>query len=130
MKKVLLIMAALLLFAATPSRADVSDAISKIPDMKQGIVYDVDTNEFQYITTTPIMEKYGVTLEAGYASENALVGVISYKLLELKDYVSLPLLDLIELNLGYSVGVKRIGSGGGNNEYMHGPSLTLINVKF
>jgi len=120
-------MVAVLLCLATISHADVT---VKLPDMKQGIVYDVDTNDFKYVTTTPVVELKGLTLEAGYASEDALVGVISYKLLELKDYIDLPILDLVELNVGYTVGVKRIGSGAGNNEFMHGPSLTLLNVKF
>ena len=70
-----------------------------------------------------------------YSSNDKAVGVVSYQLATLKDLgVTLPVLDLVEFNLGYHVGYGRIqlndGMDNGNNEVTHGPSLTLLNIKF
>jgi len=59
---------------------------------------------------------------------------LSYELLKLKNYISLPILDLIEFNAGVYGGYGRIALGAGNakdnNEWDMGFSVTLISVKF
>lgn len=118
------------------AKAEVSigDTIKKIPALKQGVAYSLIDSNFSYLSTIELAKWRGLTLEAGYSSSDKAVAVISYELLKLKDYINLPVLDLIEFNLGVYGGVSRIAIGLGNakdnNEWDAGISATLIKVKF
>jgi len=115
----------------------ISETAKKIPALKQGIAYSIPDADFCYLSTIEIANKFGVSLEAGYSSKDKAVLVASYKILELKNYVNVPLLDLIEANVGAYYGFGRIDLGindrdnmEGNNEVDYGVSLTLLKVKF
>lgn len=111
----------------TESTIDISTILEKLPGMKQGIAYSLDDSKIKYLSTIEVASWKGVTLEGGYASDNALVGVLSYNLIKAKDYIKLPILDLLELNVGTYIGYKRLGGG---NEFDYGVSATMLNVKF
>ena len=80
-----------------------------------------------------VVKKGKVGLELGYSSSDSLVGVVSVSLVELKDYVSLPILDLLECNVGAYAGYGRISKDRDNvleGEFDYGVSATLINLKW
>lgn len=108
---------------------DIGDEIQKIPDLKQGVVYSFDSDNFKYCSTTDLIRKKGVSLEGGIVPvDNEVIAVVSYEVAKLKDYnVTVPILNLIEFNVGGFGGIKNIGE---DNEADYGLSLTLINVKF
>jgi len=133
MKKLLLV-GLIMLFAGTAmAQLDVTDTLSKFP-LKQGVAYDVDNYKVSYISTIEVANYKNISLEVGYSSVDDIIGVISLPIIKLKDFVNIPIIDLIEFNIGYYIGYSRIdlcdGMGQGNNEFVHGPSLTLLNVKF
>ena len=92
--------------------------------------FNLHQGEWNYIFTIEAARWKGITFEVGYSSQQKIVAVGSYQVLKLKDYVDIPILDLIEFNLGYYIGFDRIGVTNGNSEFTHGPSLTLIKFKF
>lgn len=125
------------------SRAEslsLTDQFKKFPALKTGIAWDVEDSQMNYLSTIEIVKWKGLALEAGYAGAqentgNKAVAVISYQLLKLKDLgVTLPILDLVEFNVGMYAGYGKIHIGEfqneGNNEFSWGPSLSLINIKF
>lgn len=114
------------------AQLDLLETAKKVPDLKQGIAFSLIDNQVNYLSTAQIAEWKGISLEGGYAGTakdtgNKVVAVISYPLLKLKNYISLPVLDLIELNLGVYAGYGRIL---GSNEFDAGISGTAINLKF
>lgn len=115
---------------------NITEVLQKIPELKQGVMYSVLDKEVNYISTFKVLEWKNIGFEAGYAYDNSLVGVVSYPFFKMKDFgVTIPVLDLIECNLGVGVGIKRLNveqdmSGSGNNEFDFGITATLINVKF
>jgi len=127
-----LVMLAVLFFAVSLSYADnlsLGEVLQKVPPLKQGIMYEVADCKIEYLSTLEVASWKNITLEAGYTQENTIIGVISYPILKLKDLgVNLPILDLVELNIGYGVGVDELFTR--ECELKHGPTLTLINVKF
>lgn len=135
MKKLLLTI--MMLFICMPVFAeniDISSILDKI-ELKQGIAYDLEEKEVVYLSTCSLLKWKNLGLEAGYASNDKAVAVASYRLGGLKDLgIEMPILDLLEANIGYHVGFGRIdiddGFGDGNNELSHGPTLTLINLKW
>ena len=115
---------------------DISETLGKTGnllekvDLKQGIAYDVASDEIDYLSTIEIAKYKDIALEVGYSAKQKVVAAVSIPVLALRDYIALPILDLVEFNFGYFVGFDRIGISDGNNEFVHGPSVTLIKVKF
>ena len=142
MNKLKIIIALLLVIGVTYNMAQagelsLSDTAKKIPALKQGVAYSIPDADFCYLSTIEIINKFGVSLEAGYSSKDKIVAVASYKLLELKNYVNIPLLDLVEANIGVYYGFGRLqldlndrDNMEGNNQSDFGISLTLLKVKF
>ena len=103
----------------------------KLPALKEGVMYSVPDCEIYYISTAQIFEYKGISIEGGYSPKDMAIGTISYSILKVKDLgINVPIIDLIELNVGITAGIKRIGTGDSNNEFDWGPSLTLINIKY
>ena len=108
------------------------DVINKLPEFKQGIIYSIDHQEFNYVSTTELIEWQGLTLEGGHALPDSLIVVVSYRIGGLKDLgVNIPILDLVELNLGYYVGINDVDFEEKLDvEFDHGISATLLKIKF
>ena len=128
-----------IVFLMTPpvcAELKLSEVLDKLPVMKQGIGYDIaESDGLNFISTLELAKWKGISLEAGYSTTDKVVGVVSYQLLRLKDLgVTLPVLDLLEANLGFYLGFSRVqlndGFENGNNEPSYGPSLTLISTKW
>jgi len=99
------------------------DIIKKIPDLKAGVGYSFVDNDVKDLYTTEIIAKDGFALEGGYTNSFAIIAG-SYKLLKLADYIDLPILDLIEANIGLYGGINADLEGD------YGASATFLNVKF
>jgi len=130
MKNVLFVAVISLLFVGTSvaGSLDISDTLSKIPSLKQGAMYDLAGDDILYLSTMQIVSYKNIALEGGYASDDKIVAVVSYPVISLKDFgVAVPIVELIELNVGFGIGVRDIGS---KNEFAYGPTVTLINVNF
>lgn len=136
MKRVVIgLIAVLMIVGIAQAEINIPDTLKNLPTMKQGFGFSLIDNEFSSLTTLEILNWKGLTLEAGYNTKDAAVGVISYQLINLKRLgVNIPILDLIEFSPGAYVGYKRIGIGNGNakdnNEFDFGISATLISLKF
>jgi hypothetical protein len=137
----LLVFCLISLPAFSMSLDDLKGAISKLPELKQGLGYSFLDSDFHYLSTAEIVSYKNFTLEAGMSFKqfegddtdrpNMPIVVIGYDIVKLRDLgVKIPILDKIEANLGIYAGCGRIGSGGGNNEFDYGASLTIINLDF
>lgn len=110
----------------------IGDSLKKIPALKQGIGYSLKNSNIEYLTTIELANYKGIALEAGYTSQDKVIGVISYPILKLKDLgVTVPILDLVEANAGLFYGFGRINIMELDTaEDTYGVSLTLLKVKF
>ena len=135
MKKLLVMVCLFTLIGIGVAKADelsIGDSLKKIPGLKQGIGFSFKDHDFDYLTTIELAKFKGVSLEVGYSAKDEAIGVASYEIAKLKDYgVTLPILDLVELNLGGYAGYGRISvSKVISPRFDYGLSLTLITVKF
>jgi hypothetical protein len=121
---------------ASAESLSVTDTLKKIPALKAGVGYSLIDNKINALSTVELARWKGITLEAGIAGDAdstdwKAIGVISYDLLKLKNYVDLPILNLIEFQPGLYA-----GAGGLNlhrimeSEIDAGVSLTLVNIKW
>lgn len=105
-----------------------TELIKKLPDMKQGVAYSFVEDEFEYINTIKIANKFGLNVEVGYASESKLLVALTGDIVELKDYINLPILDLVKLNIGLYYAIDRINNLGSSEDY--GATATFLEFKF
>jgi hypothetical protein len=139
MKKLILI--AVFAFYATIASAEslsLTDALKKLPGVKQGAAYSVIDSKFNYLSTIDVAKYKGFNLEIGAAYDSERTGVkaialVSYDLLKVKDVVNLPILDLIEFRPGVGLAYGRIegfedGDLKGEGDVL--VTLSVINIKF
>ena len=122
----------MLLPAASMAETTPVDLLKKVPSIKTGIGYSIVDSKINFLSTFTVAEYKNFNLELGYAgdSENSgdkVIAVVSYKVIALRDYLSVPVLDLIECNIGAYYGVGNIGAG---NEQDYGATATAIKWKF
>jgi hypothetical protein len=134
MKKLILMVMALCLISSV-AFADslvVGDTIKKLPALKQGIGYSIKNSNIEYLSTLEVANYKGVSIEAGYSSQDKVVAVLSYKILKLKDLgVSLPILDLMYFLPGIYLGYGLINSQEiDRSKLTYGVSITLLDIKF
>jgi len=131
MKKLILalVMVGLLVGQVSAASLDLGDELEKLPDMQQGIFYDFEDNEIEYMTSIKVAEWNDINLEIAYSSEDAVLGVISYNLIALKDIIEFPILDLIEFAPGVAFGMSRI-EGDLSAEFQWGLTFSFIKVRF
>lgn len=107
---------------------DISSWMEALPDLKQGAVYSVNDKVVKYCSTTNLLVTRYLILEAGAIPiNNEAIIAITYELIKLKDHIDVPILDLIELNIGIYGGIINPMN---TNEFDWGISATAINVKF
>jgi len=133
MKKLALSMLFLFIFAIcgtafAQEAFDVMDVLGSMPPMKQGVAYSFLDKEFNYTSTFVVKEWKDFSIEAGYNSKQAIIGAVAIDLLALKDYTSIPILDLLRLDVRLYGGYKRLGITEGNNEIDYGVGWTIIKV--
>lgn len=107
---------------------DIGKWIESLPAAKQGIAFSVVDSEINYLTTVEIFNYKIASIEAGYSSNEKLVGVFSVKGLKIKDYVNVPILNLIEFNPGVYLGFDRINRMQSGTDW--GISATFLEIKF
>ena len=132
-KKWLVALVAVLMMVGV-ARADslsIGETIKQIPGLKQGIAYSILDSEISYLSTIELVNWKGLALEAGYSSTDKAVAVLSYELLKAKDYINIPILDLIEFRPGIYCGYGSINMQEiDRSEIDYGISATILSVKF
>ena len=136
MKKLIMALAIALLIAVPAQAQNINwdDIVEKIPVTNQAVVYSLDSNEFGYAITVDVLKfdiwKTAIGIDVGYAFDDRVVALASVKLVELKDYIEIPILEWIAIEPFVYVGVGRIGEGGGNNEFDKGLGCKFLSVDF
>jgi len=124
MKKLLLMILALMLITSGIAFAEIT--------WKSGVGYSIADSKMNFLSTVELAKWKELTIEGGYAgsqenTQDKLIAVISYPLIKAGQYIDLPILDLVECNLGVYGGFGRLT---GSNEFDYGISATFLNIKF
>lgn len=122
---------AVLMLAPTMAMADaisIINTLKQLPDLKQGVAFDLTENEFNYLSTVGVLKYGDFGLNAGYSADNKLVATFNYDIGGLKKLgIDTPITNLIDLSVGFYAGYGRIT---GDNEFSYGPTVSVINVRF
>lgn len=98
-------------------------------EWQQAVLYSFDQHDIHYGSLVTLVKKGKVSLDVGYSPKQEMIGAISIDLLQMKDYVSIPILDLIKFEPCVYVGVDRIEQDL-SAEYDFGVGAKLLEVKF
>lgn len=142
MKKFLMLAVMLFLcagYANAQEEKKFSGLLDKV-SWKQGVAWSLQESTMNALSTVEIIkfEKYvkGLTFEVGTAGDGddsdwKLVVVMSYPLLNLKEKgVTIPILDLVDANVGAWFGAGHLNKDMMNSRSDYGVSLSLLNFKW
>lgn len=140
MRKVICLVVAMLLIGSVvmAQELSISETVKKIPALDNGGYYSLLDARFNYSGTFKLLqtkdEKFA--LNAGYAGKaketlDKVIITVSGSLLKLKDYVNVPILDLISFDPYIAVGYGRINIKElDNSQFDLGIGANIIKVKF
>lgn len=142
MFKKLLLLAALLILpslsnaqtATSTNGIDISTIISKLT-LHEAVGYDVKSGNMTAYTSADLLDWNGFALSGGYSTSSAVMASLDWDLGGFNKLgITSPLLSIIDLRIGFMVGVSNISSAGSGtaerNKLCFGPEATLISVKF
>lgn len=124
MKRLIFLIIAILILIPGIAKAELA--------LKSGIGFSLVDSKVNFLSTVELLKWKGLAIEAGYAgdsekTQDKMIAAVSYSLIKLSDYVELPVLDLIECNVGLYAGIGRLF---GSDEFDYGASATLLKIKF
>jgi len=138
MKKLFLVLGMYFLFIGSFAFADsltISDLLDKA-ELKQGIGYSFTNHEVEYLSIFDLAEWKDFNLGLGYSSENSVIATLTYPLFSLKEKgVTIPILDLVELEIGLYGGFSRlenfdVTNGDNKPGWNFGGVLKILSIKF
>lgn len=125
-----IITTALCLILASCAQAEpfsIGETLKRMP-LQQGVVYSLRDSEFSHVSTAILAEKWNIGLEVGYMDSGKLVGAVSYKLLDMKDYVTLPIIKELTFRPGIYAATDEIDTGSPKFDY--GVSFTILSLSW
>lgn len=105
----------------------IGETLKRMP-LQQGVVYSLRDSEISHVSTAILAEKWNIGLEAGYMDSGKLVGAVSYKLLDMKNYVTLPIIKELTFRPGIYAATDEIDTGRPKLDY--GVSLTVLSLSW
>ena len=108
------------------------DELKKFPALNQCVIFSVDNKETQYASTITLASlfKERVNLDIGWTPKQEVITAISYKLVEVKDYINFPILKYIVIEPMVYIGWDRLGVTHAQNEFDWGAGCKVLEVKF
>lgn len=114
------------------------DVVKKVPATYQGAFYNFVDNKFDYAAYIELASYKNIQLTAGYLvsndlelKNNAILAGLNYNVGGLKDLgIDLPVLNLVDLNVGLSVAGFNLDKGNDKVKCRLGATCSIIKVKF
>jgi len=135
-KQIVLAVMVMFLMVGIVQAQGLTDIIERLPEMNQTVIYSLDQEEFEYATTTPVanwtIANVPIEIDAGYSPSKLALVSITTSLLTLKDYVNIPILSLMEIEVGAYLGLNRIEKLNivDDSELDYGLIVKLLSLKF
>ena len=107
------------------------DELKKLPAINNALIYSFDDKDLQYASTitlaTLLNEK--IDIDIGWTPKQQLLGAVSFKLVEVKDYIKFPVLNWVVFEPMIYIGLDRLNSDE-SPEIKYGLGVKIISLKF
>ena len=114
------------------AEVNLPDLINKLPALNQSIIFSLDENKFDYassVTLVQLLDKK-ISIDLGYSPSVEVLGLVSVKLVEVKKFITFPILDSVVIEPFVYVGARRIENLKEFGEYDYGVGVKLVSLKF
>ena len=120
MKKLLIaLIVCLITIGVARAEINLSEQLKKIPAINQSILLNLTDSELDYASSVTLIQLFNkvISLDVGWSPRTQLLGLVSFKLIEVGKWITFPILDklVIEPFIGYGFDriedLKDIGEG-------------------
>lgn len=100
--------------------------------LNQAIIFSLDENKVDYATSVTLVSLFNdkISIDLGYSPQVEALGLVSFKLYELKNIVKFPILDQIVIEPFIYAGSKRIENLKEFGEYSYGVGVKIVSLKW
>mgnify|MGYP001568126364 CR=1 FL=1 len=136
MKKLLIGLAICLIIAGwqKPAKAEInlSEQLKKIPAINQSILFNITDSELDYASSITFMQllNKAVSVDVGWSPKTQLLGLVSFKLIEVGKWITFPILDKVVIEPLIWYGFDRIEDLKEFGEGNLGVGIKILSVKF
>lgn len=137
MKKLLIALAVgLLLIAGCGKKAlaevNLPDLLKKLPALNQCLIFSLDESKLDYAVSTTLVKLWNekISIDLGYSPSVEALGLVSFKLIEVKDYIQFPILKWIIIEPFVYLGFNRIEDLKELGQSTKGIGIKIISLKF
>ena len=109
-----------------------SDLLGKVPNLNQSIIFSLDEYRFDYAMSLTLIQIWNkkISFDIGYSPTVEALGLVSFKLINVKDYITFPILDLVTIEPFVYIGMNKIENFKEAGEFTKGIGIKLISIKF
>lgn len=135
-KKLFIILAICLTFlGCKEAKADnltISDYLKKLPSLNQSVIFSLTDSKFDYASSVTLLSVWNerISFDIGYSPAVEALGLVSFKLVEVKDYIKFPILDLVVIEPFIYAGIDRIEKFKDLGEFSYGVGVKVLSLKF
>ena len=141
MRKILIALAIILVIAgcnkgvlkpAFSEGINLPDLINKLPALNQSVIFSLDENKLDYASSVTLVKLWNdkISIDLGYSPSVEALGLVSFKLIEVKDYIKFPILDLVVIEPFVYAGARRIENLKEFGEWDYGVGCKIVSIKF
>lgn len=143
MKKLMMVMAVILISAgfllgynipkpAFAEEVNLPNLLTKLPALNQSVIFSLDNSKFDYAPSVTLVQLWDkkISIDLGYSPSVEVLGLASFKLVEVKDYLDYPILKWVTIEPFIYAGVSRIENLKELGEYDYGVGVKVISIKF
>jgi len=138
MKKLALAVLAVLMVCgvAQADQLRLSDVLDKLPAVNNGVIWNIDSNDIQYVSTVTLASAFEqkLKLDVGWSPEQTGVVAVSYQVFKASEVTKIPIVEYVVVEPMVFVSLNRISLGLGNgkdgNELGYGVGCKLLSVTF
>lgn len=136
MRKLLIGLAICLIIAGCKqsARAEINlpDLLKKLPALNQSVIFSLDEYKFDYAVSTTLVKLWQerISIDLGYSPRVEALGLVSIKLVEVKNLITFPILDKIVFEPFIYFGMKRLENLKEPGQSTKGVGVKIISLKF
>ena len=121
-----------------PAVVDIPGTINAIPNLKEGVMYDLDSNRALNFLAFEVLGYKNFALNGGLVDVDGIGAAITYNLVGLQSFgITTPILDYLKyVNVGWGASYRHLtgesyegGDPDGDNQFSQGPVI-FASIKF
>lgn len=114
------------------AEVNLSNYLKKLTTINQGVIFSLADSSFDYSASVTLVSLFDkkINLDLGYSPKVEALGLASFKLIEVKDIITFPILDKAVIEPFIYFGTKRLKNLKELGEADYGVGVKIISLKW